>query len=394
MKYILLLLLPIFLTGCIYTEENHSDIISAKSELHLYMDQDVFDFLEKEDAERTDKDYSFRIKVSILDNTYNTTYVVDNAEVKIHGESTIKYKKKSLALDIQESRLFFDFPYRTDEFFLVAMAEDAGYIHNVIGYSMAKEVGLFPAHFEMVHVYMNDIYRGLYLLTEKMQHGIQNNIGGISTIYRRNYGPNFNFKYSSPDLSEQDVSNEKKRLLSIYEIVDSYSGRALRDSLGELIDIPMYCRWLAVNAILRNGDYLDEVFFYKQNGSERYLVAGWDYDDIFKPPHGNNDFETSLIYCNEDPLDEAIGNDSILYDIFLNEYEKLVTNVLSDSYIAQMKKTVEDVVLSEFNNSLVADRMNNFSTSSEAAYQELKMLIDSRFSEITYRRDSLRIALH
>ena len=52
------------------------------------------------------------------------------------------------------------------------------------------------------------------------------------------------------------------------------------------------CRWVAANTLLRNGDYIDEVFFYgtleKGGGSKqepRLHMMGWDYDTVLKPCH-------------------------------------------------------------------------------------------------------------
>jgi hypothetical protein len=389
--------LLLLIASCTYTKNEAEFSINSnpKPEIHLYMEDEILAFLEKDDISYDEKQYTFTISATIIDNPNDTTFFTEKAEIKLHGGSTIKYKKKSIAIDLKDNRKYFNFPYDTDEFFLITMAEDTGYIRNLIGYTTLRELGLFNNHFEMVHIYMNDIYKGIYLIVEKTQNAIQNNKGGISTIFRRNYGPLFEFSYSASHLNDSEVETERSRLQSVYDVVGKFTGRALRDSLHSLIDIPQYCRWLALNTVFKNGDYLDELFFYQQDvdGNKQFKINAWDYDDLFNPPHWGNDYTTSLIYCNEDPLDVAIGSDSTLYDIFKQELNSIVNSTLTDTYLQNLKQFLSEYVQSEFSNPSVSDIMNNFSSSSETAEEELSMLIDFRFNEIFYRRDSIRTVL-
>lgn len=396
MKLIIVLCFLV-LCGCSYTVEKNDSVLknSSKSQIYLYMEETVVEFLQKEGATHADKEVVFNIEAKVIDEKNETIEVKSNAEVKIHGESTIKYRRKSLALDLKDDQMYFNFPYETDEFFLIAMMEDTGYIRNIIGYTVLSDLDLFQNHFEMIHLYFNDIYQGLYLLVEKTHHAIENNKGGVSTVFRRNYGPEFYHKASASHMTETGIDRERKRLQSIYEITSKLSGRAYRDSLYKLIDVPQYCRWLAVNTLLKNGDYLDEVFFYQQDirNSKQFKINAWDYDDIFNPPHGGHDYENSLIYCDEDPLDKKIGEDSLLYDVFKKELNEIVNTVFTDEYVASLKKLLLEYVAEEFLSMSVSHVMNNFSSNPENAKMELELLVDMRMSQLIYRRDSLRHAL-
>ncbi len=307
----------VIISSCLYTtteDKSYSSLSSQKNEIRLYPTQEMINFLEQLPLQSGAKEVEIEMAGKILDNTHDTTYTFSDIKVKIHGEGTARReRRKSLSVKLPDSERYFNFPYQEKEFFLIAMAEDSGYINNLLGYTFLKEINLFPNHFELTHLYYNDIYQGMYLLVEKSKNAIRNNNGGITSIFRRNYGPSFEMVYQSDQISDTKSTAENKRLKSMYTISQKLSGRAFSDSLSRIIDMREYAKWLAINALLRNGDYLDEIFFYGQQTSDKksisYKIAAWDYDDLFKPPHWGHDYKNSFIYCNEDPLDVKFGTD-------------------------------------------------------------------------------------
>ncbi|RNF20213.1 hypothetical protein TcG_03793 [Trypanosoma cruzi] len=85
----------------------------------------------------------------------------------------------------------------------------------------------------------------------------------------------------------------------------------------QFLDLPQYMAWIAINTILQNGDYDDEVFFYGvlkpiQYGNSNFQspiylgVMGWDYDTVFSPCHRKVWFKASVMYCAETTLDKSI----------------------------------------------------------------------------------------
>ena len=110
-----------------------------------------------------------------------------------------------------------------------------------------------------------------------------------------------------------------------------------------------YFRKMAIDYLLQNGDYTDEVYFYAlvQQDQIRFSIIPWDYDDLFRSyPHevgitwgsghlfGDryydshqdilNEIGNKLIFSIEDDLDYAIAMDPYLY----GRYESSVTAML------------------------------------------------------------------
>jgi hypothetical protein len=102
-------------------------------------------------------------------------------------------------------------------------------------------------------------------------------------------------------------------------------------------------KWMAFNFLIHNGDYSDEVFFYFDPAIQKYRIIPWDYDDILAAtPHEgirlrNQLMGEKLIFSGEDLLDEKIGTDAYLYDLYLDRLRE-VLELLSPELI---KGTIE-----------------------------------------------------
>jgi spore coat protein H len=286
----------------------------------------------------------------------------------------------------------------TNEFLLISMVFDRGYINNIIGYTTMARAGLFTNGFRFIKVSINNRYQGLYLLVEDVKESIRGSVNSVPFIFRRNYGPSFETTYASAVLGAEELARQRARLEGMYQLIGQLRGRALLDSLTALIDLKQYCQWLGINYLVRNGDYLDEMFFYavpsKANANNMiFKVHGWDYDDLFLSPHGGFAFEGKLIYCQEDALDRTIGNDAILYQWYRSRLDELVNTTLSKEFFEGVEQRLRRELLPLFLEDSTAAVMNNFSSSPSAAYTELDALITARFSEIGARLDSIQTVL-
>lgn len=355
--------------------------------LKLYMPDEVEAFIRITPQLTANKSIIFYITAKTIFNG-NTTYY-DHVRMNLHGESSLSYPRKSLELQFDDEDYFFNYPDITDEFFIISMEEDSGYFNNYLGYSFLKRMNLFFSHFEYIKVYINDSYEGLYLFVEKTQEAVKKRFNSVMAVYRKHH-EKFYLKYLN-DFYIHYGDSMHSALASLNTLMDQYTGDTLLNEITKFLDFDSYCQWLALNKLLKNGDYSDEAFFYalSQNDSFLFKVTGWDYEDIFKPPHGNNGFENSLVYCSEYKFDRAIANDSILYNNYRENLKKILTSFITPEFIDSIKNEIETRLIPLFYHKPTAKIMNNFSTSSNDAPKELKELIDSRFNFIFFHRDSI-----
>ena len=316
-------------------------------------------------------------------------------EINLHGEHALHYPRKSLEFDIGPKRPLFHHPDALDEFFILALSEDVGYVNYYIGASVLTAADLFHCHFEYIEVYLNDTYEGLYLFIEKTQNAVRNVFNDVAGVYRRDYNSRFWQRYCSP--SYTDCTPFRTMCTHVYDIVDQYGGQARLDSLRQIMDFDKYCDWLAINTWLQNGDYVDEVFFVVRalgdSGSFRIDLAAWDYEELFLPPHGGKSIPNSLVYNGEDSIDVAIAADAVLYGVFKENFKSLLDSVAVPSLMSSIRDSLERIVLPQFTRAKVAETMDNFSSSPARAYSEMRNLIADRFSRAATRRDSILAVL-
>lgn len=382
--------IPLILTSCSFLISDNQIQVEALGELQLIMPEEVEAFFRITPQIKENKDSLFWIDVNAIHQGDSLSF--SDVRINLHGENSIKFPRKSIELKFNGKEYFFNNTNRTKEFFIIAMEEDSGYIHNFIGYSLLTELGLFFSHFEYIKVYFNDSYEGLYLLVEKSQDAIKDRLYPVAAVYRRDYNQDFWKRYLNDDYSSYD-DYFREMLSSLYKFTTEYNNDELLDSLQTILKMDYYCRWLGVNKLLRNGDYLDEVFFYVKpaNNNKNFIfnITGWDYEDIFKPPHNGNGMENSLIYCSEEEFDVAIAEDSVLYAYYKTILYDELNNILTYSFIEDVKTELESTLIRQFDDSTTCHIMNNFFIDGMDAKTELLKLIDGRFDYIFFHRDSI-----
>ncbi len=362
--------------------------------LRLYMSDEAEAFFRTTPQVRENRDIVYLTNIVASFNGRSDTLV--NAEVNLHGEHGVQFARKSLEIDLGSKHRLFNHPDVVEEFFILALEEDSGYVHYYMGASFLQAAGLWHNHFEYIEVYLNDTYEGLYLFTEKTQNSARKAYNNVASVLRRDYNWGFYEKYCNERYAAY-CPQLHRAARHTYELTDLYTGALLRDSLMAIMRLDNYCRWLALNTLLQNGDYLDEVFFIALalpgDTSFVFDIAGWDYEELFVPPHDNLKIDNSLVYCGQDSLDATIARDSVLYAFFEDNFRSLMTEVVTDALIDSIQQEIERIVLPQFQRAMVVKLMDNFSSSPGAAYQEMRDLITNRFWRLRRRKEYVLSAL-
>jgi spore coat protein H len=280
----------------------------------------------------------------------NDELMVDR--LSIRGESSLNFWRKSFTLNLDQILTIIDSTENTtvslSRMKLLAQVFDYTYIENRIAFAIYKKLGLWPLYTRYAQVRINNEHQGLYLLIEdpeeyylhKLHSGFIMRRGYHNAIDNYEYEP-LNARFSS--------DHYQQMFYKIYEYILAYSGNQLYDSLSSVMNVERYMKKLAVDYLLKNGDYTDEVFFYadENDPNSRLQAVPWDYDDLFSSqPHeiGRNwgpgtlfgtrlyasmddvraDVGDKLIYSIEDDLDYIFAKDEYLYNIYLEILRKVI----------------------------------------------------------------------
>lgn len=245
-------------------------------------------------------------------------------KIDIHGQSTKAYYRKSFNINLQNSIPipFADKLINLDEFYLISMNMDRHYVHNVIAFQLLKELGLFTLNYTYCVLSINSVNQGIYLLVEKPhEHIFQENKAKI--IIRRGKNNSIRKIYSSKKVDSTFIQKVSNQFTSLYDINKINNDESKQSQLDALLNTKQYYRFLAFNIWLKNGDYTDELYFYKRNLQEPFQLHAWDFDDIFEiAPHEGIVYRqkrigNKLLFSAEDSLDIIIANNTLLYANYL-----------------------------------------------------------------------------
>lgn len=323
-----------------------------------------------EDEERV---YKSRSRQILIDSPAPMLYIGDQEllvdRFKTRGQNTLNFTKKSFSVNLDKTVEwnYDNKVFHGEKFKLISMVYDYTYIENRIAFKLFEHVGLwnFPTFYTEVKI--NDNHNGLYLfIPDPESYAID--AFGAEFALRRDYWDGIRrFEISESATQTEDYYTNK--YLSVYDIIQNYNGTELYNKLNQVIDLKNYFRMIAVNYLIKNGDYTDEVFFYTKtiNNNLVFSPIPWDCDDIFEPtPHeiGRKwgfgpifnernynsiddkiaDVGNILMFSVEEDLDYKIAKDEVLYNAYL-EQAKWITNKLSSSVICNIFNEVYNELL-------------------------------------------------
>lgn len=300
--------------------------------------------IQPKDYERIIKNDHSKFSLKNAEISINDTNI-DLRKVKLAGATTLKYRRKSYKISLKEP-YYLDYKGSNlpiDNFRLLSLSMDPCYFHMFISYSLMKEIGLFDLYFTYVELKINKKTQGIYLLIEEPDHfALKRMESGL--IVRRDFRFTSTFSNNSNEELEYESSHKHDSITddqhlhsfrSIYTSLYSTKEKELFESLNTHLNVDKYMKWMAMNYLLANGDYSDELYFYSRlnNSPISFDIIPWDYDDILRlPPHEGWDYRhekigNKLIYSIEDSLDLKIANDEYLYSRYLNNLHSILESI-------------------------------------------------------------------
>ena len=256
-----------------------------------------------------------------------------DCEFKGRGNSSWEvYDKKGYQLRLGEARMILGMD-RAKTWVLLANASDPTLLRNKLVYDIIRQMKLaFAPEGEFIDLWVNGDYRGVYLLTEKVQispsrldltsgHGIIaefDNAFYNNEIYFQDYFGNY---FALKDSADPEGLND---FLIFQEAVDTldYLLDEKRDwqEIEKRIDAESFARMFLVNEYFANCESAVTSFFWYQDGEDDVLHAGpaWDYDTCMRD--GVEDPTEYYVYKN------TIYNRLLQYA----EFQQLITKIYAD----------------------------------------------------------------
>tara|TARA_Y100000768_G_scaffold54969_1_gene36477 strand:+ start:1612 stop:2943 length:1332 start_codon:yes stop_codon:yes gene_type:complete len=275
-----------------------------------------------------------------------------------------------------------------NDWILYAPWSDKSLMRNVLIYSLSNDMGRYAPRSEFVELYLNNEYRGVYVLMEKIKRD-KNRVAISSLDPNSNFGDNltggyilkfdwaetgdnnggffslidgmrYNYHYPKPDEISSEQESYIQSYINSYENIMNSNKYNSEQGYSKFIDIGSFVDFIILQEISRNVDaYGLSTYIYKDKESiNNMLTAGpiWDFNHGF----GNCDYykawETdgwNISYTYEDMDQRAfwwlkLWNDDNFKERVKDRYKVLRRSILSTTNI----NTKIDQYVSELGNSV------------------------------------------
>ena len=125
------------------------------------------------EASKDNRDKNAKILMLDVDGNivYNDLEQETKSEIKGRGNATFTYYKKPYQIKLGEKTEVFGME-KAKTWILLANYTDQSALHNALAFTLANDIGIPSAiDYRFVNLYIDGVYRGLYMITEKVQVG-------------------------------------------------------------------------------------------------------------------------------------------------------------------------------------------------------------------------------
>jgi spore coat protein H len=314
-------------------------------------------------------------------------------DIHLHGNTTLYYERKSFSVDADQKIKLCKGCKPLDAFYLISLSMDKNYFHNRLCFDLLAELDLFHLQYEFVEVRINGNSQGIYLLLQRPQDWSKKSADS-PFILRRGVHHAIAKEKAQKDLEKENIKGYRNQFAQIYKLIHQYSGEELYNRLNEILHVDDYLRWLALNYLVKNGDYSDELYFYIDPASKRYRIIPWDYDDVFKqePHEGMAAWRlkmeaSSLVFSSEDDLDVKIAHDPYLYGQYLLRLQEVMDR-LSQEKLETLISAIYGDLYPYFSDDTILAALSRDGYTTTLA--RLKQELETVHQYFTYQRTALR----
>ena len=311
----------------------------------------------------TSKDYYLNAKFRISGNGVYDNFE-DSVQIKGRGNSSWGASKKPYRLKFEEKVKPFGLT-KGKSWVLLANAQRGSLMANAIAMKIGQMAGAkYPNHIIPVELYMNGVYMGSYMFTEKV--GMANNSVDIDEedgyvveldtysssdepIYRTgNY--NLPVKVAEPDLAEyEDVDFAKARRAAILEDSREMQNAVyLGEGLEDVMDVDATARFFLTNDLVLNQEinHPKSTYYHKNESDPEGKIAFgplWDFDWGFNYENGSQ-------YCYSGQTSSVIKTSMEAYmfwqdltnvEVFKKHYYKVWKEFMENNSIAELHDYID-----------------------------------------------------
>ncbi|HET7745979.1 MAG TPA: CotH kinase family protein [Vicinamibacteria bacterium] len=213
------------------------------------------------------------------------------------------------------------------------LIQDGSFLREALTYHAFEAVGLPAPKTAFTRVTVNDVYWGLYALTEEVSKPfLASRLGEDGgNLFKYEYVNPYDFSYLGPNPAAyvpvpfQPETNENtldtSGLVEFIRTINEAPSATFTQTISAYLDVPRFLLYLAVeNAAAENDGFvgyagMNNLYLYQYAGQKRFVFIPWDKDNTFQSPTWPvmNRLDSNVLTRRlmEDPTQAALYRESV-----------------------------------------------------------------------------------
>lgn len=265
--------------------------------------------------ENIDKETYISAKISLVGAEGYDDLIEADGSMKGRGNYSWSAEKKPYALKF-ESKTDLLGMGKAKKWVLIANYWDKTMLRNYITLTLAAEMGLkYTTEVRFIDLYVNGIYRGNYLLTEKVEIGkervdVDDENGGVLFEIEQEYRHNseceychqtpsgVHLTYKEPEYESDEegeifntdfIQNMMNTMDPVLDTIDASLSQGY-DAYSKYIDVQSFVDWYVLNEFTKNWDsqFVTSCYcYYDPEDGLLHMGPAWDYDTCYGNQSGD-----------------------------------------------------------------------------------------------------------
>jgi spore coat protein CotH len=328
---------------------------------------------------------------------------VGNAGIRSRGRGSRSGSKPGLRVDFDRYVTGQTFLGLTS-FVLDNLTQDPSGIHESVAMAFNARLGI-PAPREIhVRLYVRDVFAGLYTIVESVDKNMLARVFGSIGDDTQNDGYLFEFKYQDDwrfanlgsgldpykirfeaTTHESKSDEDKYRLIeTLVRLVNDSPADRVKETVGGLLDIPAFIRFLAAQTFLGDTDGflgnagINNLYLYRLENRDMHTLIAWDADNTFWGP----DFPIDVSWAGNKLVDKLMS---------VPEYSALyVTELARAVELAEADSGLDTEIIRQVQRIDTAMKEDLFKPHTQSAYEgSVGVMLNFARARITYVKCAL-----
>ena len=221
------------------------------------------------------------------------------AHIKLHGNGTLEYSKKAYEIKLEDKAKLYGMG-KGRSWILLANAKDNSLMRNKLAFDLSREVGMqYAVQSTFVDLYINHVYRGNYLLAEKVTVGskrvditdLQKATEALNDQPLNSYKSYGIHSYKKNTVKGFQIPNDPEDITGgylmqfelTYRYIRADSGFVTKRGQPVVLKSPKYASEAQVNYISKVMQQLEDALFTKDGkntGTGKYYYEYVDKDSL------------------------------------------------------------------------------------------------------------------